>query len=153
MTDMVVPVNRLYEEDFYAWVFKNVDLLKQRRFSETDMEHVIEELEDMGKSRERELENRLGVLVAHLLKWQYQPQLRGNSWDCTIKEQRRKIERLLRKNPSLKNRLSDALLESYGDAVLMASRQSDIPLSMFPHDCPYSLEQILADSFLPDWPS
>ena len=45
-----------------------------------------EELEDMGAAKERELESRLGVLMAHLLKWIFQSERRGNSWIATIKE-------------------------------------------------------------------
>ena len=56
----------------------------------------------MGKSEQRELENRMAVLLANLLKWQHQPERQGNSWLRTIKVQRKGIASRLRKTPSLK---------------------------------------------------
>ena len=75
-----------YEQDFFAWAMKNAELIRQGRLSEIDAEHIAEELEDMGGSSKRELTNRLGVLLAHLLKWKYQPEQRSSSWSGTIKE-------------------------------------------------------------------
>jgi hypothetical protein len=92
--------------DFYAWAMRNAELLRQGRFSEIDAEHIAEELEDMGASAKCELLNRLRVLLAHLLKWQYQPDWRSKGWKYTIKEQRRRIDRLLQENPSLRHKLS-----------------------------------------------
>jgi hypothetical protein len=69
-----------YNKDFYAWLMKNADLLRQHKFNEVDIEHVAEELESMGKSEKRELTSRLTVLLAHLLKWKFQPALRSRSW-------------------------------------------------------------------------
>ena len=85
----------LYEQDYHAWAQETAQLIRQGRFLEVDVEHLAEEIEDMGASRERELESRLGVLLAHLLKWRYQPERRGASWEAAIKEQRQRILRLL----------------------------------------------------------
>jgi Domain of unknown function DUF29 len=112
----------IYHHDFYTWTHEQAALLKEGRLDELDIEHLIEELEDIGTSRERELENRLGILLAHLLKWQYQPERRSRSWEATIKEQRRRIERVLRKNPGLKSYLDEAFENAYGDARLIAVR-------------------------------
>ena len=94
----------------------------------------------MGGSKERELENRLGVLLAHLLKWVYQPERRGNSWRAMIIEQRRRIERVLRKNPSLNAKLGEAFCDAYGDARLIASRETGIAADVFPENSPFPLE-------------
>jgi len=77
-----------YNKDFYAWLMKNADLLRQHKFNEVDIEHVAEELESMGKSEKRELTSRLTVLLAHLLKWKLQLILRSRSWKNTILTQR-----------------------------------------------------------------
>lgn len=45
----------------------------------------------MGKSEQRELASRMAVLMAHLLKWKYQADRRGASWEKTIKAQRKEI--------------------------------------------------------------
>lgn len=141
---------QIHREDFYNWAMQNAELLRQGRLGEIDSERIAEELEDMGASKERELESRLGVLLAHLLKWVYQPERRGNSWQLTIEEQRRRIERLLRKNPSLKSKLPENFLDAYGDARLIAARETGIPKIRFPETCPFSLEETLTDAYWPE---
>ena len=106
-----------YQQDYHAWTQHTAELIRQRRFAEIDVEHVAEELEDMGASKERELENRLGILLAHLLKWRYQPERRGVSWEATIKEQRQRVARLLRKNPSLKAALEETHRDAYSEST------------------------------------
>lgn len=104
----------------------------------------------MGSSKQRELESHLGVLLAHLLKWVYQPEQRSNSWVATIEEQRRRIERVLKKNPSLKRELPESFRDAYGDGRLIACRDTNWPKSRFPETCPFSLEQTLNNDFWPD---
>jgi uncharacterized protein DUF29 len=127
----------IYHHDFYTWTHEQAALLKEGRLDELDIEHLIEELEDMGTSRERELENRLGILLAHLLKWQYQPERCSRGWEATIKEQRRRIERVLRKNPGLKSYLDETFENAYGDARLIAVRETGLEENTFPEDCPF----------------
>ena len=79
----------LYERDFFAWANQQASLLRAGQFTEADIEHIAEEIESMGRSEKRELLSRLAILLMHLLKWQAQPMLRGNSWQATIKVQRR----------------------------------------------------------------
>ncbi len=86
----------------------------------------------------------------HLLKWQYQPNFRGRSWQLTIKEQRRKIERLIRKNPSLQHTLNQILADAYGDAIISAAKETGLAESIFPEQCPYSVEQIIHSDYFPD---
>ena len=95
----------------------------------------------MGKSEKRELENRLAVLLLHLLKWDYQPMRRGSSWKRTILEQRRKIERLLSDNPSLKPEVDLAMQDAYGDALIGAVDETGLEESVFPKACPWSFEE------------
>lgn len=106
-----------YETDFYGWTEHQASLLRAGRFGEIDREHLIEEIESMGRSERAELENQLAVLLAHLLKWRHQPVLRSRGWQLTIIEQRRQIARLLRRNPSLQYRVAESLEEAYGDAL------------------------------------
>lgn len=139
-----------YEEDFYGWALSNVSLLKKGKYQEADMEHIIEELEEMGISNENQLINRFSILIAHLLKWQFQPDFRGRSWSGTIKEQRNKIERLLRKNPSLKSKISEALEEGFSDSKNVIEKETPIDLKLIPEECPYTFEQIINDEFYPE---
>ncbi|KAB2923965.1 MAG: DUF29 domain-containing protein [Candidatus Contendobacter sp.] len=141
---------KLYERDFYAWTLKNAELLRQGRLGEIDLEHLAEELDSMGRSEKRELINRLAVLLAHLLKWRIQANRRGRSWQLTLKEQRRQTTRVLRDNPSLKPLLAEIVVEAYEDAILRAAQETGMEESAFPAGCPFTIEQILEEDFLPD---
>jgi hypothetical protein len=79
----------LYNQDFYRLTHEQADLMKSGALSQLDIPNLIEEIESMGKTQKHELINRLAVLLMHLLKWDYQPERRGRSWELTIKEQRR----------------------------------------------------------------
>ena len=95
-------IQNLYEADFNGWIQAHIALLKESRFNEMDTCHLIEELEEMAKKNKNELVNRLVILLAHLLKWQYQPAYRSNSWRFSIDEQRDQIcAGLLEEFPSL----------------------------------------------------
>ena len=145
----------LHDTDFYGWTHQQVSLLRTGRFEELDLSNLIDEIEDMGKSQMRELESRLGILLAHLLKWRYQPERRSIRWETTLQEQRRRLTRLLADNPSLKPRLPKAQDDAYGDARLIARRETALPDSTFPETSPFSIEQILGrfpEKSLPAWP-
>lgn len=86
-----------YETDVVAWANEQAELIRTRQFDKLDLSHIAEELQDVGKSEQRELAHRVAVLLMHLLKWEYQPSHRGNSWSLTIKEQRRAIDRCLKR--------------------------------------------------------
>jgi len=138
-----------YDQDFYAWAIKNAELLRQGRLSEIDAEHVAEELESMGKSERRELISRLEVLLVHLLKWQFQPGLRGASWEITILKQRDSLADLLEESPSLRQGLSEHLVRAYGRARRYAAKETGLPLATFPDSCPFTGEQVLDPEFWP----
>ena len=143
-------LSKLYEEDVYTWAMRNAELLRQGCFDQIDVEHIAEEIESVGKSEWRELENRLIILLSHLLKWQHQPQRRGRSWHATIKEQRRRVRGVLNNNPGLKPFLNDIVDEAYASACLVASREADLDEAIFPERCLYALEDALDDAFWPD---
>jgi len=140
----------LYDRDFYAWANEQAGLLRAGKLSEADLEHIAEEIESMGKTEKRELISRLGVLLAHLLKWRFQSERRTKSWRLTIEEQRRQIIRHMRDNPSLKSSLSEAMEEAYGDAIIAAERETDLDRAAFPKSCPWSFEQIIEGGFWPE---
>ena len=140
----------LYDQDFYAWANEQARLLRAGALSEADIEHIAEEIETMGKAEKRELVSRLAVLLAHLLKWQYQPERRGVSWEVTIGNQRRALVRHLQDNPSLKSRVQEALADAYGDAKGDARAATYLPRETFPASCPWSFEQTMNEDFWPD---
>jgi hypothetical protein len=141
-----------YESDFYRWTQETAELLKQRRFSEIDLAALVEEVEDMGKSQQSALLNRLAVLLAHLLKWQYQPDRRGNSWLFTIEEQRTRIDILLGKNPSLKSKLLDILNDAYRLALIRARKETNNQIIFPPtfEQTGWTWEDVIANDFWPE---
>ncbi|MEZ4864398.1 MAG: DUF29 domain-containing protein [Caldilineaceae bacterium] len=140
----------VYEHDFYAWTQQQAQLLRDHAFTQLDIENLIEEIESMGRSERRQLSNRLELLLMHLLKWHYQPALRGRSWELTIQEQRRRIAKLLRTNPSLQLLLHEILPDAYEDAAFSAMRETGLALETFPATCPYTVELVLDPQWLPD---
>ena len=139
----------IYDKDFYGWTQEQATLLREHQFTQLDLDNLVEEIESMGRSEVRPLAHHLEVLLLHLLKWQYQPELRGRSWELTLLEQRRRLARLLRKNPSLQPELPTLLAESYEDAAFGAMRETGLPLTSFPPSCPYALAQVLDQAWLP----
>ena len=139
-----------YDQDFYGWTVEQVALLQNKQFDQIDLEHIIEEIESMGKAERNQLRNRLTVLLMHLLKWQYEPSRRCTSWVQTIREQRRAIPRLIKENPSLKSSLADLLLDAYSNALEDAADETNLPISLFPTECPWSYAQFMDKEFFPD---
>ena len=139
-----------YDEDIVAWARQQAQLLRAKRFAELDIEHIAEEIEDVGKSEQRELASRMAVLLAHLLKWRYQPGRRGSSWEATIHTQRNSIARRLRRTPSLVNALNEAewWADAWDDALAAAIEETG--LTDFPATCPWEAEQVLNPEWLPD---
>jgi hypothetical protein len=144
-----MKATELYERDFFEWTQCNAALLRSGRFDKADIEHIAEEIEDMGKRERRELGSRLEVLLQHLLKWQAQPG-RTRSWRNTIKLQRDEIAELFEEMPSLKSAWGAKLGRVYWRAVLAASAETGLPESSFPASCPFTLDQILDENFLPE---
>jgi hypothetical protein len=139
-----------YDTDFYGWANQQAALLRAGLLAEADIAHIAEEIESMGRSERRELESRLAVLLLHLLKWCFQADLRGKSWRLSILEQRRKLLRHLRQNPSLNAVLAEAIADAYGDAVIEAEKETDLPAARFPESCPWSFAQMMDDGFWPE---
>lgn len=135
----------LYDQDFYAWTQQQAELLRSGQLTGLDIENLIEEIESLGKQQLQELENRLGVLLGHLLKWRYQPEARSRSWWATIREQRRRIQRLLKGNPSLKPLLAAAIEISYEDGLDLVIKETPIPLDLLPQTCPFSNFEIFEE--------
>ena len=139
-----------YEEDFYGWAIYTAQLLRDKKMSELDFENIIEEMEALGRSEKHELISRLSVLLSHLLKWQYQPTMRGHSWVYSIKEQRKQSKIHLKDNPSLKSKLDDILIDAYDVAISKAAKETTLDEKEFPQECPYTFDQIMNDEFYPE---
>ncbi len=141
--------SNLYETDFYAWTLEQSKLLKEGDFKQLDIINLVEEVESLGKQQRQELRNRLGVLIGHLLKWDYQSEKRSKSWRVNIREQRREILRLLQENPSLKPYLEEAILYAYESGLDLVALETPLDYQDLPENPIYTIEQLLS----PDFPS
>ena len=141
-----------YNGDVVAWANQQAWLIRNKKFDLLDLENIAEEIEDVSKSEQRELAHRMAVLLQHLLKWQYQPERQGTSWQLTIKEQRERIKRRLKKMPSLKSCFKDEdwWVDAWSDAKTDAEKETHIAFDQFPQQCPWTAEQILEQTWFPD---
>lgn len=138
------PAGTRYEDDLYTWVQEQVALLRAGRLSEVDAANVAEELDDVGKEQLFRLESSIAVLTMHLLKWDHQSKKRSRSWELTINEQRRRVAKLLKKNPGLKSELEEAIADGYADGRDRALAETNLPYETFPVACSYSFEEMMS---------
>jgi hypothetical protein len=143
-------ISSLYEIDFYAWTQEQAILLREQQWSRVDLANVLEEIESLGKQQRQELRNRLGILLGHLLKWQFQPDHRSKSWRATVREQRYRIRKLLDESPSLKTHILEAIAYGYELGLALIVQETPLDYGDLPENCLYLLEQILDDTFLPE---
>jgi len=143
----------LYDTDIALWAERQAGLLRRRAAGELvneadiDWLDVAEEIEDVGKSERREIESRLAIICAHLLKWQFQPGNRSNSWRGSIAEARVQIARVIRKSPSLKPYPAAELAEAYDDGRQVAEAETGLTM---PGECPWTIDQVLDRDFWPE---
>jgi len=147
-------MNTRYETDVVAWANEQAELLRAGRLEKLDLAHIAEEIEDVGKSEQRELAHRMSILLMHLLKWEFQPSHRTNSWTSTIRDQRKSIARRLEKTPSLKKSLSDNdwLEDVWLDARNDATKETGIEFDKFPLWCSWGMLHILQQDWFPSEP-
>ena len=131
------------DRDLYSWAVRQAALLREGRIAEVDAAAIAEEIDDVGEEQYHRLESALRVLMHHLLKWDYQPAARSRSWAITIREHRRRADRQLRKNPGLKARLDEALIEAYEDARDEAAKETGLPTRTFPVAIPFTFSDVM----------
>jgi len=151
MSNQSVPkTNSLYAQDYHLWLEHTVDLLKNKNFLELELENLIEEIESMGRSDKNALRSNLRLLLMHLLKYKFQPQNRANSWLYTIYEHRQRLQEAFIDSPSLKSYYTEVFESCYQHARKEASIETGLPLSIFPKDYPFSIDETLDSEFFPN---
>ena len=138
-----------YETDFYQWTQQQAALLWQGQWSQVDAANLAEEIDSMGKSDRRAIWSHLINILLHLLKWQYQPERRGNSWTESIDNGREQLDWLIKDSPSLRPKLPQFVDDIYPRARRKAAHETGLPLSTFPEQCPFTVEQITGE-YWPD---
>ncbi len=141
----------VYERDVILWSEEQARLLRAGRFSELDIEHVADEIEDVGRSEKRELANRMAALMAHLLKWSSQPENRTKSWWATINDQRKQIALAIAETPSLKAvmRGKDWQDGVWLDARTQARKETGFVDEDLPETCPWPMDKAVDAEFWP----
>ena len=141
-----------YDEDVLLWSEQQARLLRSGDFSRLDIEHLADEIEDVGKAEQRELVSRLAVLIGHLLKWRFQPERRGNSWRGTIRNQRTRIALVMKRTPSLRRLLHDPewATEAWLSGLEVAAKDMGIEEGELPQENPWTMDRIIDPDFWPD---
>ncbi len=139
-TEYVVPT---YKSDYAGWAHYQAMLLRAGQLHLLDRAWIAEEMDDLGHVEFDKLESALRLVLQHMLKWDHQPERRSRGWTTTIALQRIAAERQIEKNPSLKPRQDEALIDAYRAARSYASGETDLPLRTFPPACPYSWDEIM----------
>jgi hypothetical protein len=143
-TAEVLPLSALYEQDETAWLEAMSALAAAGQYADMDYPHLSEYLADMAKRDRREVFSRLVTLMAHLLKWEYQPDHRSGSWLGTILEQRRELRQLL-ESGTLHNHAVAVLTKAYADACKQAAAETGVPRQTFPLESGWDVEALLAE--------
>ncbi|WP_008307963.1 DUF29 domain-containing protein [Leptolyngbya sp. PCC 6406] len=143
-----------YDRDFHLWTEHQIACLQKGQWENVDVDNLVEELGDLGRSEQKELGSYLKVLIMHLLKWQYQPDRRTSSWEVTVSNCRDGIQDCLEDSPSLQRFLKDAewVAKYYRRARRDTAKETQMPIDTFPTECPYTLEDILDAKFLANDP-
>jgi hypothetical protein len=143
-------ITELYKNDGHAWYFENARLLKEKRFEELDLDNLIEEVESMGRNQRNTLGSYFAQLFLHLLKWQYQPERRGSSWQKSINFQRINIKKQMKENPSLKGCFHEIALNEYEYSRKLAVLETNLDILTFPEEMPFTLDEALQEDWLPE---
>ncbi|MBV8731789.1 MAG: DUF29 domain-containing protein [Acidobacteriia bacterium] len=136
----------LYEQDFFLWTRETAAALRARRFADLDIDHIAEEIEDMGARHQRELDSRVTQILEHLLKLRLAKGLileyNQAGWQASVFRQRREIAKILRYSPSLRRLATlDLIRECYKEAAAAVAIEYKVEP---PADCPFSEEDILS---------
>ncbi|MEH3144868.1 MAG: DUF29 domain-containing protein [Methylobacterium frigidaeris] len=143
------PPAGLYGSDFHRWTQQQARVLAERDDAALDIRNLIDEVGSVGRSQRSAIESHLRVLLVHLLKFRVQPERASPSRRHTLSAQRGAIERLIRRNPSLRGYPAEILADAYRDAVEDAARETRLPEERFPDSCPFPLARILDPDFEP----
>ncbi len=113
-------LKKLHDRDFNLWVEEMKIKIQNREFKEMDWDNLLDEIDDMGASQKRALDSYMQRLIEHILKlkyWQAEVDRCRNGWMVEVTNFRSRINRILKKNPSLKNYLDAEYNDIYQDAT------------------------------------
>lgn len=134
-----------HDRDFFKWTRNQMKFLKEKEFTKLDIDNLIEEIESLGNSERNAIESYMIVLFIHLLKMEFQPAMRCNSWENSIENAKFRIKRLVKKNPSLNKEVSEVIPDAYYSAKLQASSETGLDKKTFPEECPWTSDKLFPE--------
>ena len=151
---LITAMNKtLYEQDYYLWIEKTIHLLENNQFSELDLDNLIEEISDMGKSQRQSLKSYLTRLLEHLLKlayWQSELEYNQRGWKNEIRNFRRAIKRIIADSPSLQPYLIEIFDNSFQEARISWLELSGIAENLVGLAPICTIEQALNEDWFPE---
>jgi Domain of unknown function DUF29 len=139
----------LYDTDFSSWTQTQAEALRAKDWAALDVEHLAEEIEDLGISIQHAIESHLERLLLHLLKLRYDPATRPRRvWRLTVVQARHEIAKLAKGGPQ--HHPAIYLPEAYRHARRFAAVAMDRPLADFPEACPWPIERVFDEDFFPE---
>ncbi|MCC0175629.1 DUF29 domain-containing protein [Waterburya agarophytonicola K14] len=138
-------LKQLHDRDFNLWIEKTKEAIQNRDFANMDWDNLLDEIDDMGKSEKRSLDSYMQRLIEHILKlryWDEEVERCRKSWQQEVVNFRNRINRILKKNPSLKNYLKSEYSDIYQDAISTMRFDFEIP-----EDDIVEVEQIMKDGY------
>ncbi|MGB3404187.1 MAG: DUF29 domain-containing protein [Microcoleaceae cyanobacterium] len=148
MNSQISHLKELYETEYDQWLTETVKLLKTRQVEALDYNHLIEELEALGRSEKNAVKSLLLQILIHLLLyefWELEQERNVNHWAGEIITFRVQIEDRLTTN--LRKYLASELPKIYQNALLIVRKKTQ--LNSLPEECPYSFEQLLDKNWFP----
>jgi hypothetical protein len=142
-----------YDTDYAAWADTQAAALRAKEWAALDIDHLAEEIENVGGSIRKGLVSQLERLLLHLLKWRYDPAEEPRRlWRLSILDARHEISKDLATNRSLRDYPAERLADAYHYARRVVVLDTELPLATFPEACPWTVAQVLDEEFLPETP-
>lgn len=135
----------LYNTDFVAWLDEQISFLRKKKFEKLDLDHLLEEMEDLGGSYKRAIESHLVIIMLHLLKMKHQSDFSTKSWNDSIVNARVQIDKIIHDNPCLKKYPKEVFAECYSEARKYAAKQIRLSIKKFPLECPWTLNEVMGN--------
>ena len=141
-------------QDVYAWLLDQAQRLRHFQPESLDWFGLAEELEGIVALERAKVISLLGIVQAHLLKWQYSKIRRSErSWRNTLVNARTELIDILDESRVLRNQVPRFLIKAYGQALRLAGTQMGLEKHdwqrLFPSNCPWTVEQVLDQDFFP----
>ena len=142
-------LSELYEKDETAWLDAMAELVQFGQRESLDLPNLHDYLTSMANRDRKEVFHRMVQLMMHLLKWHFQPEKRGNTWSASIRFLREELNWDCNAG-TLRNYAKSTLDVAYEKARIEAAYQSGLPREAFPEQLGMTLDELLADTELPE---